>query len=477
MTTQLHRWRWPALAALLLAEAMNLLDSTVMPIAGPAIRVDLEVSDTALQWLTAGYTLPFALLLITGGRLGDILGRRRVFVVGVLTFVLCSALCACAPTLAVLLTARVVQGASAALIIPQTFGLIRAMFTGTEVAKALGTIGPVMALSALCGPVAGGVLTDANLLGLGWRPVFLINVPLGLAVLAVAPLILEDRSPARPRLDVSGTLLASSGIGLLVFPLVEGNDTGWPAWTWLCMAIGLATLAGFARHQRGRADPLVEPGLFRGKAFPASLASSLLFFTVMNGLLFVLVLFLQLTQGKTPSGAALTLLPWSAGLAIGSWTAGAVLVPRFGPKVMRAGLGLVLAGLAGIAVSLTVLPLLVTGIGLGMFTVPFFGNALSGVAPHETGSASGLLNAVQQLGATIGIALLGTVFFRFGTVEAVIIAVVLIAGVVALTFAAIPARDRATRSRAELSTPANRQPQSLPGLPSSYQGSGPSASK
>ncbi|QFU92357.1 MFS transporter [Amycolatopsis sp. YIM 10] len=438
MTSQLYRWRWQALAALLLAEAMNLLDSTVMPVAGPAIRADLAVDDATLQWLTAGYTLPFALLLITGGRLGDILGRRRVFVAGVLTFVVCSAVCAGAPTAAVLLAARAVQGASAALIIPQTFGLIRAMFSGTEVAKALGTIGPVMALSSLCGPIAGGALTDADLFGLGWRPVFLVNVPLGLAVLAVAPLIREDRSPTRPRLDLTGTLLASTGLGLVVFPLVEGGNPGLPGWTWLCLALGVATLVVFALHQRGRTDPLVEPGLFRGRVFPASLAGSLLFFTVMNGLLFVLVLFLQLSQGKTPSGAALALLPWSAGLAIGSWVAGAVLVPRFGPKVMRAGLVLVLLGLAGIAVSLTVVPLLVTGIGLGLFTVPFFGNALAGVAPHETGSASGLLNAVQQLGATIGVALLGTVFFRSGTHPAVLVAIGLSTAVLALTLAMIP---------------------------------------
>ncbi|KJK47424.1 hypothetical protein UK23_20470 [Lentzea aerocolonigenes] len=369
--TDTYRWRWPALAALLLAEAMNLFDSTVMPIAAPAVRASLPMSDTALQWLTNGYTLPFGLLLIAGGRLGDVLGRRRVFVIGMLVFVLCSVLCAWAPHVSVLLAARAVQGASAALIIPQTFGLIRAMFAGNEVAKALGTIGPVMALSALCGPILGGLLTEA----FGWQSVFLVNVPLGLAVLAAAPLILEDRAAGRPQLG----------------------------------------------------------GLLRGRVFPASLAGSLLFFAVMNGLVFVLVLFLQLREGRTPAGAALTLLPWSVGLAIGSWVTGSVLVPRFGPRVMRAGLVLVLVGLAGIALSFTSVPLLVTGIGLGMFTVPFFGNALSVAAPDETGWASGLLNAVQQLGATVGVALLSAVFFRFGTTAAVVTSMVLISAVLALT--------------------------------------------
>jgi MFS family permease len=431
MDSPTYRWRWPALAALLLAEAMNLFDSTVMPVTGPAIRADFALSDTALQWLTVGYSFPFALLLITGGRLGDVLGRRRVFIVGMLIFTLCSALCAYAPTTAVLLAARAVQGASAALIIPQTFGLIRAMFTGTEVAKALGTIGPVMALSALCGPVAGGMLASFD-----WRLVFLVNLPLSLAVLAISPLIREDRSPTRPRLDVSGTLLASLGLGLLLFPLMGGNETRVP--TWVYVTSGLAILAVLALHQRGRTDPLVEPSLFRGKVFPASLAGSLLFFAVMNGLLFALVLFLQLGQGKTPSAAALTLLPWSAGLAIGSWTAGTLLVPRIGPKTMRAGLCLIMIGLAGLTTSITPIPLLLTGLGLGAFTVPFFGNALSGIAPHETGSASGLLNAVQQLGATIGVAVLGAVYFRSGLPEAVIIALVLIAAVTALTVAMIP---------------------------------------
>ncbi|MEU0883988.1 MFS transporter [Lentzea sp. NPDC005914] len=369
--TQPYRWRWPALAALLLAEAMNLFDSTVMPIAAPAVRVSLSMSDTALQWLTNGYTLPFGLLLIAGGRLGDVLGRRRVLVIGMLVFVLCSVLCAWAPHVAVLLTARAVQGASAALIIPQTFGLIRAMFSGDEVPKALGTIGPVMALSALCGPVLGGLLTEA----FGWQSVFLLNVPLGLVVLAATPLIREDRAAGRP------------GLG----------------------------------------------GLLRGRVFPASLAGSLLFFAVMNGLVFVLVLFLQLREGRTPAGAALTLLPWSSGLALGSWVTGSVLVPRFGPRVMRAGLLLVLLGLTGLAVSFTAVPLLVTGIGLGMFTVPFFGNALSVAAPDETGWASGLLNAVQQLGATAGVALLGAVFFRFGVSAAVLASMVLIVAVLAST--------------------------------------------
>jgi MFS family permease len=374
-------------------------------------------------------------------------------------FVLCSALCAIAPDVPVLLAARALQGAGAALIIPQTFGLIRAMFTGAELATALGTIGPVMALAAVCGPLSGGVLTDA----VGWRSVFLVNVPLGLAVLLAAPLIREDRSPRHPRLDLTGTLLAAVATGLLIYPLVQGNDAGWPLWTWLCLLLGVAVLGVFVRQQTRKAThPLVEPGLFRDRVFPASLAGSLLFFAVMNGLMFVLVVFLQ-SAGASAFQAGLSMLPWSAGLGAGSLVAGLVLVPRFGTRVMRAGVVLVVLGVAATAVVITTpdrgaawylaAPLLVAGTGLGIFTVPFFGNALSRVEGHETGSASGLLNAVQQLGATIGVAVLDAVFFRWGRPvdgarAALGVAMVLLLGVLALTCPMIrrPAREAARRT-------------------------------
>ncbi|GHF34257.1 EmrB/QacA subfamily drug resistance transporter [Amycolatopsis bartoniae] len=417
MTAIPYARRRAALCVLLVAEAMNLLDATIVQVAAPVIRTELGASAGQLQWLTAGYTLPFAVLLISGGRLGDLLGRRRVFATGLAVFVVCSALCACAPGIGVLLAARAVQGAGAALLVPQTFGLIRAMFTGRELSAALGTIGPVMALAAVAGPLSGGALTDA----FGWRSVFLVNVPLGVAALLACPLLREDRSPHALRLDGLGTVLVAVATGLLVYPLVQGTDAGRPAWTWCCLAGGVLVLAGFAGQQRRAAYPLVEPGLFRDGVFPASLAGSLLFFAVLNGVMFVLVVFLA-SGGASAFGAGLSMLPWSGGLALGSLTTGLVLVPRFGARVMRAGVVLVVLGVAAVAVLLRVpaaapawylaAPLLVAGVGLGVFTVPFFANALSRVAPHETGSASGLLNAVQQLGATVGVAVLGAAFFR-----------------------------------------------------------------
>ncbi|TXC93876.1 MFS transporter [Streptomyces sp. ISID311] len=419
--------RWAALATLLTAEAMNLLDSTVTTVIAPVIHTDLGGPARDLPWFGAAYTLPFAVLLITGGRLGDIAGRRRVFRLGVAGFALASLLCALAPSAGLLIAARAAQGAAAALVIPQTIGLIRSMFHGAELPRALGSIGPVMGLAAVCGPVLGGALAHADLLGSSWRAAFLVNLPLALGVLVTARLLPEDRSARRPRLDLTGTALAVCGTGLIVQPLIaSGAATGSPG-TWGTLAAGLLVLAGFGLHQRRRSrrgrSVLVETGLFRDRGFPAALAASVLFFAVVNGLLTVVVLQLQLGPHTDVLAAGLSLLPWSAAMAVSSWIAGSRLVPRYGSRVMFAGLAALLLGaLAALAAYGTVpaasypWPLLAAlaacGLGQGLFAVPFFTTALHRVRPHETGSAAGLLNAAQQLGGTLGIALLGAVFLH-----------------------------------------------------------------
>ncbi|MBB1160157.1 MFS transporter [Amycolatopsis dendrobii] len=388
--------RWAALAVLLVAEAMNLLDTTIVQVAAPAVHAELG---GAISFYTVGYTLPFALLLITGGRLGDVLGRRRTFQFGMAGFVLASALCAAATTPGFLLVFRALQGASAALVIPQTIGLIRVLFDGAARARALGLIGPVMGLAAVSGPVLGGLLTDAW----SWRSVFLVNVPLGLAVLAASGLLGEDRSAVRPRLDLLGTGLVVLGAGLVVYPLLS-------QWNGCLVAAGVVVLVVFALQQRFRGG-LIERSLFRGLGFPAGLLTSVLFFAVMTGLTQVVVLFLQLTQHADARTAGLSLLPWSGGLAVSSFVAGRWFVPRFGTRILFAGMVFLAAGIAGIALGWPLLlPLAIAGTGTGLFTVPFFTAALALVRPSETGSAAGLLNAVQQLGGTAGVAVLTTVF-------------------------------------------------------------------
>ena len=426
-TPTAYRWRWPALAALLLGEAMNLLDATIVQVAAPAIHADLGGPVSGIQWFTTAYTLPFAVLLITGGRLGDIAGRKRLFVIGVAGFMLASVACAVAPSVGLLIAFRALQGGAAAVIIPQTIGLIKAMFTGPEMARALGSIGPVMGLAAVCGPVLGGVLTHADLFGSSWRAAFLVNVPLSLVVLALTPRLLESRAPQRPTLDLAGTLLAMAGIGLVVHPLIGADLAALSGWSWAAVAAGLCLTAVFAVHQRrvagaGR-SPLVEPSLFAHRGFPAALVTSTSFFAVTNGLMTVVVLQLQLGAGVGVLKAGLTLAPWSVGLAVASWIAGAHLVKRYGQRVMSFGLAVLSAGaLSAVAVYRAAeadpgsypTPLLfalgAVGVGVGLFTPAFFTLALKPLRPQEIGSAAGLLNAVQQLGATLGVAVLGSVY-------------------------------------------------------------------
>jgi len=420
-----YRWRWPALVALLLAEAMNLLDATIVQVASPAVHADLGGSVSDIQWFSTAYTLPFAVLLVTGGRLGDIAGRRRLFVFGVALFTAASVACALAPAPGLLIGFRAVQGAAAAVIIPQTIGLIKAMFAGDEMSRALGSIGPVMGLAAVCGPVLGGVLTHADLFGSSWRSVFLVNVPSAAVVLALSPKLLENRAPHRPTLDWPGTALAATGTGLLVYPLIGTNLTELPLHSWVLLAAGVLAGAAFIAHQRRTPAPLLEPTLFTHRGFPSALATSTTFFAVTNGLMTVVVLQHQLEAAKGVLAAGLSLTPWSIGLAVSSWLSGRRGARR---RMMPYGLALVFMGLAAAIAAYAatepahypwlLLPALaLVGLGAGLFTPAFFTLALKPLRPQEVGSAAGALNAVQQLGATLGVAVLGSTYLD-GSAEA-----------------------------------------------------------
>jgi MFS family permease len=400
------------LTALLIAEAMNLLDTTIVAVAAPVVHTDLGGPVSDVPWFGAAYTLPFALLLITGGRLGDIAGQR-VSRVGVAGFALGSLACALAPSAGLLIAARVVQGAAAAAVIPQTIGLVKAMFDGPALSRALGCIGPVMTLAAVCGPVVSGVLTQADVFGWSWRAVFLVNLPPAALVLLLAARLPEDRAVGRPRLDLPGTLLVALGTGLIVYPLIDTGASG-PAPGWLTGGAGAAALTAFAVQRRGVArrggSPLVELSLFADRRFPCALVASTLFFAVQSGLALDVVLHLQLGRGAgslDARAAGLSLLPWSVATGLASWLAGSRLVPRYGARVMPVGLGVGVTGvLAAAGLALTgpggpVWPLPaamgVAGLGCGLFTSAFFSTAVHRVRPAETGSAAGLLNAVQQL--------------------------------------------------------------------------------
>ncbi|MFJ4093187.1 MFS transporter [Kitasatospora sp. NPDC089913] len=442
-----YRLRWAGLAVVLAAEVMDLLDTTIVGVAAPAVREDLGGSDAQIQWITASYTLAFAVLLITGGRLGDLFGRKRLFVLGATGFTLASALCAAAPGAGTLVAARTVQGLFAALLIPQGLGLIKAMFPPKELGTAFGLFGPVLGLSSVLGPTLGGYLTGADWFGLGWRAVFLINLPVGLlTVLAAGRILPGDRTTTNRttsaatgtgtgtgtgRVDPVGVLVLGLAVLLLVYPLVQGRELGWPLWTFLSMAASVPTAWLFTVQQRGvlrrGGTPLIEPSLFGKRAFVSALATGLVFFAALSGLMLVFTLHLQLGLGWTPLHAGLSMIPLSIGVVVGAVLSGALLAPRYGRRVLHLGMVLAAAGALGLWATVDgatglgswqLAPgLAVAGLGLGLIMAPFFDIALAGVEESETGSASGVLNAQQQLGGSMGVALLGTAFFGWAPTE------------------------------------------------------------
>jgi EmrB/QacA subfamily drug resistance transporter len=424
MRDHLNPRRWWILAVVLMAECMDLLDGTVVNIAAPAIHRDLHASATQLQWIVGGYALAIALALITGGRFGDLFGRRRMFLIGVSAFTIASLLCGFAPTSATLIIARLAQGAGGALMLPQGMGLLRESFPSEEMPKVFAMFGPVMGLAALLGPIIGGGLVGLDLFGTGWRLVFLVNLPVGLLAIGCGLRLLPAGSPNRGLgLDWLGSLMTAVAGAALVYPLMEGRSLGWPAWTFVAMALGVAGLVGFAYEQRRRDraghPTLVTPSVFAHRGYTVGLATALLFFAAMIGAMLTLTLYLQLGEGFSALHAGLTLIPWSFGAGVGAGCSGAVLGPKLGRivvtaggLVMLAGFALVIAASGGTVSSLDLAPaLLVSGIGMGLVVAPLFDIILAAVTDEELGSGSGVLNAIQQLAAAIGVAALGTVFF------------------------------------------------------------------
>jgi EmrB/QacA subfamily drug resistance transporter len=423
--------RWLILAVILAAECMDLLDGTIVNVASPSIRAELGTSLTDLQWIVGGYALTFAVGLVLGGRLGDLNGRRRLFIVGIAGFTLSSALCGVAASAEELIAFRLLQGAFAAIMIPQGFGIVRASFPKEEIAKAFGMFGPVIGGAAVLGPIVGGALVDGDVLGLGWRAIFLVNIPVGIvAFVAALRLLPESRLANAPSLDVAGAILVTGACGLLVLPLIQGREAGWPAWTFVSMALSVVAFAAFALHasrrERSGATPLVETSLLRTRAYSVGVLVALVFFAGMIGLMLTMSLYLQLGQHFSAIHTGLMFTPWAVGTAIGAGLGAGVLGPKIGRPVLHAGLVVMAAGVLGtlavvhgasgtVSSWALVGPQLVAGIGMGAVLAPLFGFVLAGVRDHEVGSASGVLNAVQQLAAALGIAVIGTIFFSVAT--------------------------------------------------------------
>lgn len=418
--------RWSGLAILLLASFMNLIDVTIVNVALPSLQRDLGADPNELEWVIAAYVLAFALGLLPFGRLGDILGRTRVFLAGVVAFTIASALCGLAPSIEVLIVARVLQGIAGAIMTPQVFAIASVTFPPEERGLAFSLFGLSAGLAAVAGPIVGGLLIGADLWGLDWRPIFLVNVPVGLLAV-IAGWFLLARTPGHPDLknDPMGIGLFTIAIVALVFPLIEGRAYGWPSWAWAMMAasavFGLLFVL-WERRKDARGEPqLLNFTLIRNPNFLLGMLITVIFASGVPAFFMVLSMLLQSGFGFTPLQSGLTNTPFSVGVLVSSIIAG-----RLGTTHLRSrlavGAGLlvigiswlhfIIAGLGDVMVSWWFLPpLFVGGIGLGLGFSGLFQSILAGIPPRDAGAGSGALQAFQQVGGAIGVALVGEIFF------------------------------------------------------------------
>ncbi|MFI8827728.1 MFS transporter [Streptomyces sp. NPDC053431] len=419
--------RWIALAIVMTAAFMDLVDATIVNIAIPSIERNLGASFGAIQWITAGYALAFAAGLITGGRLGDIYGRKRLFLVGTAGFTLASALCGVAANQEMLVGSRLLQGAAAALMVPQVLSIVHVTFPAHERGKVFGMFGAIIGLGAVSGPLLGALLTQWNVAGLEWRPIFLINLPVGVAALILGRrFITESKAPKALRLDLVGVALVTVGLLMLIYPLTRGRELGWPVWGHVMMAGSLvvfAALVAYEKHKtRKDGSPLVELSLFRVKSFAAGIAVQLTFGVVMGIFFLVWTLYMQIGLGWSPLKAGLTGVPFSIAVSTAAGLSVQQLVPRFGRKVLQAGALTMAAGIllyflvagrygADIAPWQMILPLVVMGLGMGLIVAPLTDAVLSDVPREHAGSASGLINTTGQMGNALGLGLVSVVFF------------------------------------------------------------------
>lgn len=418
--------RTAATVILMIAMFMDLTDSTIANVALPAIGTDLGATPNQLEWIIAGYVVAFATLLITGARLGDIFGRRTVFIIGVAGFTLTSLLAAVAISADSLVAMRILQGGFAGIMVPQVLSSVQVMYRPEERGPILGITGALSAAGAVTGLLAGGALVTADLFGLGWRTIFLVNVPLGVALIVLAlVLVPESRSPRRARLDLLGLALGALTVFLLVFPLIEGRHTGWAWWIIALLAAAPVVGAVFVLHERRRrlegAETLLPVPLFRDRGFRPGLIVQVLSAIGNGGYALVLLYHLQEVLGFSAFAAGATILPLALGSVVGAGIA-APLAPRLGRTLVA--IGGVVQALAFLAVAVIInaagthlsgwdlaLPLGISGIGMMMLIMPMMGLALATVPATEAGAASGTLSTFGQLGMALGVAIAGTLYF------------------------------------------------------------------
>lgn len=447
---------WLTLIVVLIADALDLIDATITNVAAPSIVRELGGGEALVKWLGASYALALGSLLVLGGRIGDRYGQRRTFLIGMAGFVIASAAAGLAPDPGFLVAARVAQGTFGALLIPQGMAIMTKTFPREALTKAFGAFGPMLGIFAVGGPIVAGFLIDADLFGLSWRPMFLVNIVVGGIGLVLAIIHLPHVEPDREaRIDWAAGALLGATMFALLFGLIQGSTEGWTAVPFASIAAALVLFAAFVRRQNTSEDPLIKPTLFRNRGFVSGLVLGLLVFASFNGLMYVVSLFYQYGLGYSPTHTSVSLLPLTVGIIIGSGICMA-LIGKLGRMLVLAGLvvtslgaGLFLAVVdsAGTDANGWVLAAvtLVVGIGAGMCFGSIFDTALGDIEHDEAGAASGSLSSVQQLAAGIGSAVVTTVYFHTldgGQAHAMVTSLATVLGLCLLCLAAVPLLPR-----------------------------------
>ena len=446
------------LATILVGAFLSIADFFIVNVALPTITSDLHTSSATLELVVAGYGIPYALLLVLGGRLGDLYGRRRLFMLGMSSFTLFSLLCGIAPTDVTLVAFRVAQGASAAFMVPQVLATIQSSTTGQRRARALGLFGATAGVAAVVGQLAGGAIVAANFGGESWRPIFLVNVPIGLVGLVLAwRNVPSSHAENAARVDALGTGLLAVAVLALLLPLTEGRTLGWPAWSWILLALAAPAAATFyaveGRLERSGRHPIVPPTLLRLRGMRRGLLITMPFFAGFGTFMFVSAHTLQSGAGFSALRSGLALVPHGVAF-LGASLATARLTARFGSRVLSVGAVVQGVGLLGLAATflaawpnidpLKLAPAMaVVGLGQGLVVSPLFGFVLGGVPAERAGVGSGIVSTTMQASLALGVASLGTLFLSLSAtqslgyrdafvvvlaVQAVIAAVVALAG-------------------------------------------------
>jgi EmrB/QacA subfamily drug resistance transporter len=418
---------WATLLVILAGTFMITLDFFIVNVAIPTMQGDLRASASDIQWTVAGYGLAIAAGVITAGRLGDLYGRRRMYAAGLAVFTLASLACGLAATAPELVAARVAQGIAAALLTPQVLAIASTAFTGRALTRAFTAYGLTMGIAAVFGQLIGGLLIQADVFGLGWRTCFLINLPIGIAALALTRRTVPASAGTHTsRLDLIGMVTVTLALVAIVLPMIEGQSLGWPSWTYASFAAGAALAAGYVVYQRGLTrrggTPLIDLSMLSSRGFAVGIGTQLVFWTGQASFFLVFAIYLQEGRGLSALASGVVFTAIGAGYLVTSISAGR-FAARLGRQSVALGTLLMAIGLVGMIVTVHAISttgaiewlipsLVLDGVGMGIALSPLASIALSYVPARYAGAGAGVLSTAMQVGGAVGIAVIGIVFYR-----------------------------------------------------------------